>query len=128
MVWMSVITGRGERTPSFDSTIDAAAANQRWALEALAADCLPDLISFARARGAADPDGIAAIVMMEFFARLPNLSFETPSHMWAYLYRVARSRIIDERRATKPVDVVDVNQLDDLEDCAVDIDEGGRGS
>lgn len=109
---MSAVIRRSERSPSFTSTLSAAAANERWALETLAGECLPELASFARLRGAADPDGIANVVMMEFFSRLPNLDFDAPAQMWAYLYSVARSRVIDERRATKPVDIIDVDSLD----------------
>ena len=85
--------------------LERAAAGQSWAKEELSAQCLPQLTAFAKARGAADPEGIADTVLVDFLGRLDRLAFETPSQMWSYLYRVARSRVIDERRATKPVEL-----------------------
>jgi len=120
---MSAAIRKSDRSPSFTSLLGAAAANERWALEELAGECLPELASFALQRGSSDPDGIASIVMMEFFSRLPDLDFDAPAQMWAYLYSVARSRIIDERRATKPVDIIDVDSLESIQACVTDFDD-----
>lgn len=42
---------------------------------------------------------------MEFFGRLDQLEFDAAPQMWAYLYRILRSRMIDERRAHKPIEL-----------------------
>ncbi len=94
-----------ETSVALTEALRGATAGQPWAKEELSARCLPQLTAFARARGAADPEGIANTVLVEFLGRLDRLAFENPGQMWAYLYRVARSRVIDERRATKPVEL-----------------------
>ncbi len=101
---MSLI-GVDQRAADFSETLKAAAVGEYWALESLAADCLPKLTSFAKARGANDPEGLAGTVMMEFFGRLDQLKFDAAPQMWAYLYRMLRSRLIDERRAHKPIEL-----------------------
>ncbi len=111
---MTLTTGVDERSPSLTETLQAAADGQGWARESLSGICLPELTAFAEARGAIDPGGIANTVMVEFLARLDTLDFDTAGHMWAYLYRIARSRIIDERRRTKPVEFHDQHAFDQL--------------
>lgn len=93
-----------QRAADFSEMLQAAAVGEYWALEILAADCLPKLTAFAKARGANDPESLAGTVMMEFFGRLDQLQFDVAPQMWAYLYRILRSRLIDERRAHKPLE------------------------
>ncbi len=111
---MGTVIRVDDRARSFADTIKAAVDGEYWALEMLATECLPKLTSFAEARGANDPDGIANTVMMEFFQRLDTLSFEAPPQLWAYLYRIARSRVIDERRSTKPVEYREEQAMEGL--------------
>ncbi len=111
---MSNVIRVDDRARSFTDTLSAATAGEYWALESLAAECIPELTAFAEVRGAVEPDGIANTVMMEFFARLDGLAFEAPAQMWAYLYRIARSRIVDERRAAKPVEYRERESMEGL--------------
>ncbi len=92
---------------SFAGVIQAATAGEGWAIDSLAAQCLPRLTSFAEARGAIDPGGIADLVLIELLHRLGTLQFDTPAQLWSYIYRIARSRIADERRSVKPVELVE---------------------
>lgn len=92
---------------SFAGVVEAATAGEGWAVDALAAQCLPRLTSFAEARGAIDPGGIADLVLIELLNRLGTLRFDTPAQLWSYIYRIARSRIADERRSVKPVELVE---------------------
>lgn len=117
------VTRVDERPPSFGDTLSAAAAGEYWAVDTLAALCLPKLTSFAETRGAIDPGGIANTVMMEFFQRLDTLTFDAPGQMWAYLYRIARSRVIDERRAAKPVEFCEDRTMEGLVAPYSDFDE-----
>lgn len=94
------------RGASFVDLQVAAADGHAWAVDALIDEFLPRLISFASARGAADPEGIAHVALVSVLHRLGDLHFEAREQMWAYLCRTARSRIIDEFRAAKPVDLV----------------------
>ena len=93
--------------PSFAGVVEAATAGEGWAVDALAAQCLPRLTSFAEARGAIDPGGIADLVLIELLNRLGTLRFDTPAQLWSYIYRIARSRIADERRSVKPLELVE---------------------
>ncbi len=115
--------GAGWNEPWLAETLSAASQGHPWAREELAAHCLPQLGAFARARGAADPDGIADTVMVEFLGRLDRLSFDSSGQMWAYLYRIARSRIIDERRAAKPVEYHEQGSMEELLPPASGVDE-----
>lgn len=92
---------------SFADVVQAATAGEGWAVDNLAAQCLPRLTSFAEARGAIDPGGIADLVLIELLHRLGTLQFDTPAQLWSYIYRIARSRIADERRSVKPVELVE---------------------
>lgn len=106
---MTQIVPIDERPPpsSFAGVIQAATAGEGWAIDSLAAQCLPRLTSFAEARGAIDPGGIADLVLIELLHRLGSLQFDTPAQLWSYIYRIARSRIADERRSVKPVELVE---------------------
>lgn len=68
------------------------------ATNAFVATCRPSLVSFAASRGSADPDGVADAALLTVIMSIDRLEFETPKHVWAYLYRSARSKLADERR------------------------------
>ncbi len=95
------------RSASFADMQLGAADGQSWAIDALTDMFLPRLVAFAAARGAADPDGIAHVSLLSVLGRMADLHFEVEQQMWAYLCRTARSRIIDEHRVSKPVELVD---------------------
>ncbi len=84
------------------SALDGVNAGDKRALDYVIVSCLPTLTSFLERRGATDPEGMANTVMVEFLHALPNLSFTSERQMWAYIYRVARSRLIDAHRRAKP--------------------------
>ncbi len=111
---MTATEGRIEPPRSLVEALRAAADGELRAREQLSAHCLPQLAAFARARGAIDPDGVADTVMVEFLGRLDRLSFETSGQMWAYLYHIARSRVIDERRASKPIEFREQDSIEEL--------------
>ncbi len=91
----------------FGDLLDAASAGDGRAIDVLVADYRPRLSAFAARRGAADPDGIADVVLVAVIRRLDRLDFGTSREFWAYLCQAARSRIVDEHRATKPVVLID---------------------
>lgn len=116
---MRIVPRVDDRRPPLPDILAAAGRGEQWAVDDLAAQCLPKLTSFAEARGAVDPGGVADLVMVEFLRRLGpdksgTVSFDGPSQMWAYLYRIARSRVIDERRATKPIELRDGPEIESL--------------
>lgn len=103
---MSDLLGPKRRSASFADLLAASRAGEPWATEALAADYVPRLTAFAATRGATDPEGLADVAVLSVLQRLDRLDFEVPAQLWAYLCMTARSRIIDEHRVTKPVELV----------------------
>lgn len=105
----------GWRRATFDELQSSAASGEQWAADALADEFLPRLVSFAKVRGATDPDGIAHVSLLAVLQRLAtdsqngSLHFGAKEQMWAYLCQTARSRMIDEFRAAKPVILIDAN-------------------
>lgn len=114
---MGAVSGRSLRSSSwagpetelvrFGEVMEAAARRERWAVDHIVGEYLGRLAAFARNRGAADPDGIADVALFSVLNRLDELRFETPEQLWAYLCLTARSRVIDAKRATRPVELVD---------------------
>lgn len=95
-----------------------------WAVEALAAEYRPRLVNYARARGAVDPEGIADVALTTVLHRLPELAFEAPEPFWAYLCLTARSRLIDEHRRQRPVELVgETDAIDGVGPTALPFDD-----
>ncbi|MEM9135245.1 MAG: sigma-70 family RNA polymerase sigma factor [Actinomycetota bacterium] len=91
------------------------AADDEAAVERIVRSYLPRLATFVRYRGANDPDGIADLVLSSVLHRLDELEFTTEAEFWAYLCLSARSRIIDEHRAARPLELVgDPLDVDDV--------------
>lgn len=120
---MTSLVGVDARAGSFAGLLAAVAGGECWAVESVAVMCLPKLRSYARTRGAADPDGIADVVLADFFGRVGGLAFEVPGQMWSYLYRVTHSRVVDERRRAIPVEYVDGRVIDNLAPPSSGFDE-----
>ncbi|MEM9654652.1 MAG: sigma-70 family RNA polymerase sigma factor, partial [Actinomycetota bacterium] len=104
---MSGIMRSERRSAGFAELLDAAAAEESWAVDALVDAYHDRLIAFARTRDANDPEGVADVVLSSVLRRLAELRFEVPEQLWAYLCLTARSRIIDEHRRAKPPGLVD---------------------
>lgn len=109
-----------QRTVGAPSVVDAlrlAATGDERAVAAFITICWPKVVRFAVGRGAEEPEAIAGAVLSEFVARIHRFDFGTDDQLWAYLYRMTRSRVIDEHRrpTPKPVDTDTPNDGDDVE-------------
>jgi RNA polymerase sigma factor (sigma-70 family) len=102
----AALTRARRRSASFADLQVAAGNGERWAINALAERYLGRLTGLAAARGAADPGGVANLSMLAVLRRLDQLHFGTEDQFWAYLCQTVRNRIIDEHRATKPVELM----------------------
>jgi RNA polymerase sigma factor (sigma-70 family) len=60
------------------------------------AQCHPLLANYARKRGSSDPDGIADLALVELLSKVEELEFESSEQIWAYLFAVARLRVLRE--------------------------------
>ncbi len=95
-----------------------------WAVESLVAEYRPRLVGYARARGAAEPEGIADVALTTVLNRLPELAFDAPEPLWAYLCLTARSRLIDEHRRHRPVELTgDPEAIDGAGSAATPFDD-----
>ena len=94
---------------SFAGVLEAARVGAEWAWRALYANTAPDLLRYARASRAPDPDDV---VGETFFRAVRGLgSFEGDERGFrAWLFTLARNQIVDDhrklvRRRTEPVPV-----------------------
>ncbi|MEM9655033.1 MAG: RNA polymerase sigma factor [Actinomycetota bacterium] len=77
---------------------EAAASGDERAAADLVAYCGSDIVRYCARRGSADAEALANLVFAEFYGALPRLQFDVDQQVWAYLYRIARNRLIDEFR------------------------------
>ena len=99
------------RQAGFLRVIHAASTGDDEATRELVSRCLPQISSYLARRGSIQPDALANQVMAEFTRNLPRLEFASSERAWSYLYSVARSRLLDEKRSGRPdqpIDCVDV--------------------
>ncbi|MEM8924818.1 MAG: sigma-70 family RNA polymerase sigma factor [Actinomycetota bacterium] len=104
---MSGFSTAEDQDARIEARLDAVAEGDERAIADLVSECWPTLTRFAATKGATEPDAVANIVLNEFVTRAATLRFDSAGHMWAYLYRIARSRIADEHRrrpAPEPVE------------------------
>ncbi len=71
------------------------------AVNQLVRHCWQGMERYRQRRGAETPEALTNQVLAEFLLSLPRLHFESDQQMWAYLHRIARSRLIDERRKVR---------------------------
>ena len=95
--------------------VDAAARHDQRAVRELVEICGEDITQYCRRRGSVDGEALANLVFAEFFAALPRLNFDADQQVWAFLYRIARNRLVDEfrRQTLDPVPemLIGVNDL-----------------
>jgi RNA polymerase sigma-70 factor (ECF subfamily) len=84
--------------PDFSSTIAAAKAGEGWAFEQLYRWLAPQVTSFALARNADDPEGIANEVFLRAFRYLDRFSGSSGAFR-SWIFAIARNQLIDAHRA-----------------------------
>ena len=98
---MSVEWERTQRfTPSFSAVVEAAAAGGDWALEVLFRDYQPMLLRYLRGRASDIADDVASETWIAVARGLHQFTGD-PDDFRAWLFTVARNRLIDERRRAK---------------------------
>lgn len=81
----------------FDDALRRARAGEPAGFDALVRHLDPKLVGFARARGADDPEGLADDVLVQMCRAIS--SFEgNLAQLRAWVFTIARNRLIDERR------------------------------
>ena len=107
---MSEVSSRVE--PSFDAVIAAARAGGAWALERLFVDYQPVLLRYLRGRAADVADDVASESWIAVARGLAGFHGE-PDDFRAWLFTIARHRLIDERRrAARRPTVVALGEAD----------------
>ena len=98
------------RRSDFLRVVQTASAGDSQAVDKLVAYCLPQIASYLGRRGAAHPEALANQVLAEFVGNLSRLEFKSQERVWSYLYSVARSRLLDEKRIVRleqPTECID---------------------
>lgn len=109
----------------FDSLLGAARTGADWAWRKIYEDLAPRLHSYLRLRGAEDPEGLVGEVFLE--AARSISSFEGDERGFrSWLFTMAHSRLIDERRSkerrkTVPTDVSALTDIADNQDVEADV-------
>ncbi len=107
-------TGQSEPPPRsvLLRMIDDADVGSDRAVEELVRHCWAGVHRYLQRRGAETAEALTNQVLAEFVLSLPRLSFSSDRQVWAYLHRIARSRLIDERRKQRaehlPLDEEDI--------------------
>ena len=82
----------------FPEVLEAARLGADWAWRALHRELAPGIIGFLRARGACQPEDVAAEVFLRLFRDLPR--FEGgEADLRAFAFKIAHHRLVDERRS-----------------------------
>ncbi|HEX9855976.1 MAG TPA: RNA polymerase sigma factor [Acidimicrobiia bacterium] len=116
----------------FDDVLEAARAGAEWAWSILYDELSPKLHGYLRVRGAVDAENLVGEVFLQVARNIETFDgTERNFHSWVFM--VAHSRLIDERRARtrRPEQLVETEKLtgvvsaDDTERAALDrIDDG----
>lgn len=110
---------------AFESVLDAARVGADWAWRTIYEDLAPSLHSYARVRGATDPDGLVGDVFLE--AAKDFNSFQGDERgLRSWLFTLAHSRLIDDRRMrdrrkTDPVDAADLTEIAGVDDVEAEV-------
>ncbi len=101
----------------FTEALRRARAGEPAGFDALVRHLDPKLVGFARARGADDPEGLADDVLVQMCRSIGSFEGNLPQ-LRAWVFTIARNRLIDERRrAGRRLEVrpVEPGQLPELE-------------
>ncbi len=82
---------------SFDELLSAARAGEEWAFDELFRTWNPPVTGFVRSRGVSDVEVVVSDVFLKAFAALHSFH-GTESGFRAWLFTIARNRVIDEVR------------------------------
>jgi RNA polymerase sigma-70 factor (ECF subfamily) len=82
---------------SFESTLRAARAGAEWAWRDLYAEIAPPVLGFLRARGAPDPEDLGGEVFVQVVRDLPRFEGDWRGFR-AWVFAIARNRLLDQRR------------------------------
>lgn len=83
--------------PRFDALLAAARRGEGWAFDELFRSRNGRISAFVRARGVCDVDGVVNDVFLKAFGAVGNFSGDEAAFR-AWLFRIARNRVIDEYR------------------------------
>jgi DNA-directed RNA polymerase specialized sigma24 family protein len=94
---------------SFAGVLEAARVGAEWAWRALYADTAPDLLRYARASRAPDPEDVVGETFLQAVRGLGSFGGDERGFR-AWLFTLARNRIVDDhrklvRRRTEPLPV-----------------------
>ena len=83
--------------PDFDSVLRAARSGAPWALERLYQALAPAVVGYLRVQGAADPEDLTNEVFLGVLRQIASFD-GTEDEFRSWLFTIAHSRVVDERR------------------------------
>ena len=89
--------GRAQIGPGFDSVLHAARSGAPWALERLYLALSPAVVGYLRVQGASDPEDLTNEVFLGVLRQIPSFD-GTEDEFRSWLFTIAHSRVVDERR------------------------------
>jgi RNA polymerase sigma-70 factor (ECF subfamily) len=84
--------------PTFETTLTAARTGAEWAWASLYRDLTPNLLRYLKARGADDPENTMGEVFVLLVRKLHGFQ-GGESEFRAWLFTIARNRLVDEARS-----------------------------
>lgn len=91
---------------NFPGILAAARTGAEWAWTGIYRDLSPSVLGYLRARGASEPEDLAAEVFLQVVRDLPRFD-GTEQDFRAWVFVIAHNRLVDEgrRRARRPVEL-----------------------
>ncbi len=83
--------------PDFDSVLQAGRSGAAWALERLYQALSPAVLGYLQVQGAADPEDLTNEVFLGVLRRIASFD-GTEDEFRSWVFTIAHSRVIDERR------------------------------
>jgi len=116
-------TLRAVAGPHFEEVLAAARDGQEWAWAAMFGDLAGPLFGYLRAQGSRDPEDLLSEVFLQVARNLRTFT-GTEAGFRSWVFTVAHSRIIDERRRRRRHPVDPVASIADLVPAQDDITSG----
>ena len=102
---------RAQIGPHFDSVLQAARSGAPWALERLYQVLAPAVVGYLRVQGAADPEDLTNEVFLGVLRQIASFD-GTEDEFRSWLFTIAHSRVVDERRRSSRRPQIGADGLD----------------
>jgi RNA polymerase sigma factor (sigma-70 family) len=109
--------GRARFGPDFNGLLNAAQTGAPWALERIYTALSPAVLGYLRVQGAADPEDLTNEVFLSVLRGIGSFNGTEPE-LRSWIFTIAHSRLVDERRRTSRRPQIAGEPADELPDQA----------